>query len=376
MTCNQFNKKQKKVLHILYSGLGGHGNVLFSMIDADIDNRLNYEILFTGIEDVREEYIDKCNINKLKWGFIKKQQGIDISFYWKIFQFIMISKPDVVFLHGSGAIIPAWVAQKRHFLSKIIVRETQANHLKKTSEWIFLVISMLLANHIVFLTKEFRDIVKEKIKCFFQNDKVRIIPNGIDLSIYIKNKYNGPFGDKNKIRLGMQSRLVPIKDHKTLLEAIFLLKDKYYFNQIELYIAGDGSTREYLEQLAIDLGINNNVLFLGMINQNGLIRLLNDLDIYIHASMGETMSTALMQAMASRLPLIASDVHGINNMIEHEVTGILVPVKNAQALAEAIHDCITDVDKMQLIAQNAFDFAEKEFSNYKMFNRYLKIMDS
>ncbi|MBK8495622.1 MAG: glycosyltransferase family 4 protein [Chitinophagaceae bacterium] len=55
---------------------------------------------------------------------------------------------------------------------------------------------------------------------------------------------------------------------------------------------------------------------------------LQSLDIYVHASLGETMSTAIMQAMACKLPIVASDVNGINNMIIHGKTGILVPTHN------------------------------------------------
>ena len=50
-----------KVLHILYSGLGGHGNVFFSLTDADIQNRFTFEALFNGVENMREEYVERCN---------------------------------------------------------------------------------------------------------------------------------------------------------------------------------------------------------------------------------------------------------------------------------------------------------------------------
>ena len=53
-----------KVLHILYSGLGGHGNVFFSLTDADIQNRFTFEALFNGIENMREEYVERCNKKK------------------------------------------------------------------------------------------------------------------------------------------------------------------------------------------------------------------------------------------------------------------------------------------------------------------------
>ena len=101
-----------------------------------------------------------------------------------------------------------------------------------------------------------------------------------------------------------------------------------------------------------------------------MIDFLQSLDLYIHASLGETMSTAMMQVMACGLPIIASDVDGINNMITTSVTGILVPVKNSLLLAEAIIDCIKNPIMMQTLAENAYQYALNHFSNQKMLEAY------
>lgn len=49
-----------KILHVLYSGLGGHGNVFFSMVDADRNGEFSFEALFNGVEEVKAEYIERC----------------------------------------------------------------------------------------------------------------------------------------------------------------------------------------------------------------------------------------------------------------------------------------------------------------------------
>jgi glycosyltransferase involved in cell wall biosynthesis len=93
----------------------------------------------------------------------------------------------------------------------------------------------------------------------------------------------------------------------------------------------------------------------------------------VHATLGETMSTAIMQVMACRLPIIASDVLGVNNMIKHNQNGLLVPAKNAEALRAAILQLIEDPKLSAELAANAFTFATENYSNIKMLQRYNEI---
>lgn len=359
-----------KILHVLYSGLGGHGNVFFSMVKADVDKEMEYEALFYGIEHVREEYIDQCKKNRIKFFVAKKTKGIDICYYVRILNSIKISNPDIVFLHGSAYIFPAKIAG---YLSKkkcrIIVRETQANHLKTNLQWITLSISMQLANKIVCLSPNFKEQIKEKIKWLYRRKKVVVIPNGIDLSVY---KPGEKKPDDSIIIIGMQSRIIQIKDHATLLEAFAIVKNfsKNTGKKVVLKIAGDGELKSDLIILSKQLNIEKDVIFTGMLNEPELTIFLNSLDIYIHASFGETMSTAIMQAMACGLPVIASDVEGINNMVANLLNGILVPVQNELLMARAIDRLINDPILKKSLGQNARIYAIDNFSNQTMFYNY------
>jgi glycosyltransferase involved in cell wall biosynthesis len=110
-----------------------------------------------------------------------------------------------------------------------------------------------------------------------------------------------------------------------------------------------------------------------MLEEKDLVQFLQKLDIYIHASLGETMSTAIMQAMACSKPIIASDVPGINNMIKQNQNGLLVPAKNAGALCNAILQLINDPELSAELATNAFTFATENYSNKKMLQQYKEI---
>ena len=63
-----------KILHVLYSGLGGHGNVFFSLVKADENKKFDYEAIFAGVEEVRDEYVTKCTDGDIQWKYIHKKK--------------------------------------------------------------------------------------------------------------------------------------------------------------------------------------------------------------------------------------------------------------------------------------------------------------
>jgi len=359
-----------KILHIAFSGLGGHGNVFFSMADADKEKQHEFEIIFFGNEEVREGYKEKASQRNIPWHFVKKKPGFDFGSYRQIEKIIRETQPDIIFLHSSSYIFPV----KKAILSiskkiKIIVRETQPNHLKTTLNWLGLCVSLVAATKVVFLSTEYRDVIKKKLSLFFSDKRTAVIPNGVDLDVYKpaeKNEHTG-------INIGMQSRLSETKDHATLIDAFALVLKSAGDGAVKLYIAGDGVCRLALEKQVQDLRISHAVEFTGMLEETALPQFINLLDIYVHATLGETMSTAIMQVMACRIPVIASDVLGVNNMIKHNQNGLLVPAKNAEALSAAILQLIQDGKLCTALAENAYTFATENYSNKKMLQRYNEI---
>ena len=351
--------------------MGGHGNVFFSLTDADAGHEFQYEGLFYGIEDVREGYKKKAEDRAIPWFFVKKKPGLDFSSYRKIIGIIKRSSPDILFLHSSAYIFPAKLAAL--FAAKktrIIIRETQPNHLKTRAEWVGLTFSLLAANKIIFLSKEYRDAIKKKFGILFPRKKTKVIPNGINLDIF--KPVPKPFSPI--VKIGMQSRLSASKDHSTLINAFELLLNKLQEEiNIELWIAGDGECMPQLVDLTKELSITDKVIFTGLLEETELPAFINSLNIYVHATTGETMSTAIMQVMACKVPVIASDVLGVNNMVLNEVTGLLVPVNDAEKMADAIYLLLKDAAIRNKISEKAYRFAVDNYSNKKMFNSYREV---
>lgn len=361
-----------KLLHILYSGLGGHGSDFFSAITADNTNEFSHVALFAGIESVREEYKKKCNQLNVEWNYVQKKKGLDFSYYKKVFNQMKKVNPDFIILYGSGLMLPAITYKTfKTKKSKIIKRETQANHLKRPMDWFDTICALLFADRIIYLTHTYRDEIKKKFKLLFNSQKVSIIPNGIDTLFYSQTPKAKTNADST-ILIGMQSRLVPIKDHKTLIHAFALINETHFAGKVKLLIAGDGETLGELQQLVFELSITDKVEFLGMLDEIELVQFLNELDIYVHASYGETMSTAILQAMACKLPIIASNVLGINNMLTDKETALLVPLEDVQSLFKAIISLINDPVLKKLISENAYKDCVLKYSNTHSWSLFKK----
>ncbi|MEO6540564.1 MAG: glycosyltransferase family 4 protein, partial [Ferruginibacter sp.] len=339
-------------------------------------NAFQYEAIFNGIEAVKPEYIESCETNQIPWSFVSKRPGLDLDYYRQLIKKIKDSDADIVFLHSSAYIMPAKLGSLFSKKKKrIIVRETQANHLKVKMEWVWLFVAMVIADRIVFLSREYREEIRKKLSMVYNSKKIAVIPNGLDLDLYKPSLFAH---SNTAMVIGMQSRLVRIKDHMTLLEAFSLLlrSGKITEGQLILKIAGDGDYYQALIDKTSALKLGNAVEFTGMLNEKELVEFLRSLDIYIHASLGETMSTAIMQAMAFGLPMVASDVRGIHNMIQDGITGRLVPAQDPDAMRSAIQELIKDPGKRKSLGKAARAYAEMQFSNEKMVDAYRELFTS
>ncbi|MBZ4190003.1 glycosyltransferase family 4 protein [Niabella beijingensis] len=368
------NKKKRRVLHILYGGLGGHASVFFSIVKSDVSSEFQSIALFYGVEEVRSDYLKRCDLMNIPYKVHQKKKGIDLRYYFSVFHSLVKLKPDVIFLHSASLILPVTLYRLIHKRTIIITRDTQAHHLKRKSEWLFFRMALRVTDHFVFLTKDSLDGAKayfKKADRLFK--KATIIPNGVDTDIYAPHKQEIHL---RSITIGMQSRLQKIKDHPTLLRAFALVKTKIPEKDFKLRIAGDGSTLEELQNLAKALGIGSDVEFCGMLNEEALVKFMDSLDIYVHATHGETMSNSIMQALACGLPTVGADVWGVNNMIHPYVTGLLFPREDATALSQKIIELVLNNTLRVQLSTEARNYAIAHYSLNRLFNDYRPLFGS
>jgi len=175
-------------------------------------------------------------------------------------------------------------------------------------------------------------------------EQVEVVPLGLDLDRFLwrptsqadlRPSLRVPAGAP---LLGIVGRLVPIKDHPTLFQALTLLPDGD--QAPHLLVVGDGERREELQRLAHRLGLGSRVHFLGW--RDDLETILGGLDVVICSSRNEGTPVALIEAMAAGVPVLSTDVGGVGDLVTHGETGWLVPPGDPSALARGIERLLGD----------------------------------
>ncbi len=353
------NNKVNRVVHVLYSGLGGHGAVMFGMLDGGFFADADHLVVLTGVEPPLPDYIERLERKKIQWRYVPKQPGRGyISFYRNLRRTIFDSDPCMVFVHGL-ATIPSVIWNRSRAI--VLLRETEPQSTKSVKDWGSLALAHTSVDAIVHLTQDAADTAAGKLRLLHRPSKVSIIGNGLGVDYFSPTPgWPDQLLAEPVVRLGMVARLQPNKDHITLIEAFDRLYEKYPSRKMRLEIAGDGTTRKTLETEVARRNLQDRVTFHGTLSAEGVRDLLRSLDIYVHATFGETMSNSIMQAMAVGLPVIASAVSGVTNMVTPDV-GRLYPSGDVQSLQSAIAGLLDDPDDARRLAADARTHALRKY---------------
>lgn len=187
-------------------------------------------------------------------------------------------------------------------------------------------------------------------------DKILYIPNGVDTGRFrpdleVRQRMRKILALDHKFIWLSIGRFEPPKDYETMLWAFTKVSRMY--PHAHLLIAGDGSLRSKIQTLAHELGITQNVSFLGI--RTDVPDLMNAADAFVMASLWEGMPVVLLEAHSVGLPVVATDVGGINEVVLHRKTGYLVPPRNHEALAQAMFQMMNlpngEIQKMKMLAR-------------------------
>jgi glycosyltransferase involved in cell wall biosynthesis len=369
---NERTPKMPKVVQIIYSGMGGHGSVAFSLIDADSNGEWNPIMGFFGIEPLSPAYAAICRSRGISYEYFGAHSGKSWRAWPRIFCWLTDTRPEAIVLHSVTALLPCKLYA---YLRKapLIVVEHQANALKRPSEWMFSRLAMLLADRVVVLTPAYNQELKDRLGLFYRAGKVCIIPNGIDLSRFSPHVHSVNRG--GSVRLGMAARFTSIKRQDVLIDMMVELRSREPGIEWHLSLAGDGEGWESIDRKVRAKGLEAYVSLPGQLGEDRLIEWYREIDFYLHASEGETLSTALLQAMASALPIVASDVPGIRSLVSGETNcGVLVERQSPQGFAESVIRLIEEPKAAANLGKAGRELIEKHYSHNYMFTNYKSLL--
>jgi len=202
-----------------------------------------------------------------------------------------------------------------------------------------------------------------------QRSKIFTIYNGIELSRFQCNRKIGQ-EVRNLISVG---NFKQAKGYPTLFKSIVILKQRLIREGIEipkLSVVGGGELEKELKELVVDYSIEDVVEFLGV--REDIPELLASNDIYVMASHWEGLSMSLIEALASGIPIVATDAGSNSEIVENGISGIIVPIKNPVALAEALFQLISNYELRQKFSMNAVE-SSKRFSIQTCVEKHLEL---
>jgi glycosyltransferase involved in cell wall biosynthesis len=193
--------------------------------------------------------------------------------------------------------------------------------------------------------------------------KVRVVANGVDIAALDAARPGPPVRRELGLPedvpvIGLVGRLDHWgKGHKELFTAMARIRERY---PVHALIVGGGRREAEVRQLAENLGLADAVLFLGQ--RQDVPDLLNAMDVFVLPSYSEGVSLALLEAMAAGRPVIASAVGGLPEVVTDGDTGLLIPPRDADALAGALERLLGDPAWAQQLGASARDHVREHYS--------------
>jgi glycosyltransferase involved in cell wall biosynthesis len=195
------------------------------------------------------------------------------------------------------------------------------------------------------------DIRRQLLRIGIAKERVQVIHNGVAHENFTEKR---AYELGNPPRLGTLARLHPQKGLDILLDALAFLPD------VHCHIAGEGPERRRLEQSISEKGLARRVHLEGQLKDPRPF--LEGLDLYVQSSRYEPFSNASLEALASGLPVAASDVDGTREMIRHEENGLLFPPENPRALADCLEKYLENPELRRRCGQRARRHVAEHFS--------------
>ena len=364
------------VVHLIYRlDFGGLETLLVDFINHMPPERYRHAVVcLTGYT----AFADKITRPGVELYSLDKQPGLGLGIHVKLFKLLRQLRPSVLHTYNFACAeyaAPAWLAgvpvrvhaehgrdasdpqglnRKHNFLRRALVpfidRYVPVSH--DLARWLTNVVGIPAA-------------------------KSELIMNGVDTVRFAPNLAAAvtPWAGQDVFVIGTVGRLQDVKDQASLIEAFALLVANKPEGRARLRLAvvGDGPLRDKLAHKAQSLGVLELVWFPGA--RNDIPELMRSFDLFALSSIAEGTPVTLLEAMACGLPVVATAVGGIPEVVQDGVNGALVPASNPQALANALDLYAADAARVALHGAAARTNIERHYSVAAMVGAYTALYD-
>jgi sugar transferase (PEP-CTERM/EpsH1 system associated) len=368
-------KKRIKVLHVvarIYPFAGMEQKVIQLLNQLDRKVYKPYLLSLTDIWGDPNDYLKK----DIQLYALNKQEGIQFHLVCELAKILMNNGIQIIHSHNWATLFHSVAAAKLARVPVVIHGEHGRDTANLDLSFKKKIVRRILYEQVdqfVAVAKDLKHIVIKDFRA--RSPKVRLILNGVELKKFtqsadlvdIKKKFRI---NKDEIVIATVAKLRPVKDIQTLINAFNIIQTLINaFNIIrdqkinsKLLIAGsfgedNNSYQSEIQQLVKKLNLQNHIVFLGELSD--IPQFLSVVDVYVNSSLSEGMSNTILEAMASGIPVVASEVGGNPELVRDGVNGFLFEARNEKECAFKILKILDDETLRKKMQTNAVRIIQK-----------------
>jgi sugar transferase (PEP-CTERM/EpsH1 system associated) len=362
----------KTVCHLIYRfDVGGLETVLVNLINTLPTD--NFKHIIISLTDASLQMQSRIQVKNVELIELHKTSGNDFSIHFKLWKLFRQYRPEIVHSYNIATLEYQFVS----FLAGVPLR-IHAEHGRDIydldgSNKKYQILRRVLNPFIHYwipVSQELATWLKQTVK--IPEAKIKLIYNGIDLDLYKPIKRL----QQNIFTVGTVGRAVSVKNQLMLIQAVELLLKQHpnLQKKLRLIIVGDGELLKKSIGYIHENQLQENIELLG--ERHDVYEILKTIDLFVLPSLAEGIALTLLEAMASGLPVIATNVGGNSELITVGENGHLVPSQKIEPLANCI---LNYVDNPKICRQHGMLSREKvetHFSLQAMTRNYLVIYNS
>jgi sugar transferase (PEP-CTERM/EpsH1 system associated) len=369
------------VVHVVFRlGVGGLENGLVNIVNRMPADNYRHAVVCIDQSTSFEKRITKTDVRVYS---LHRRPGRDWRASKRLFDLLRRLRPAIVHTRNLGAmdaLLPAFLAGVRVRIHGEHGLEVSDLHVSKWKYRLLRKLHSPLVTHYIALSRQLSLYLQQKIGV--ASSRVTEIANGVDTERFAPRPGRDDYRRKlvpgiahDTVLIGCVGRLEPVKDPLNLVRAVASLceRDGALRARVLAVIVGDGSLKAEIEQLAARLGIAANVLLTGA--RDDVPDILAALDLFASPSLAEGFSNTILEAMASGLPVVATDVGENARLVVEGQTGKLVPAGDPESLGAAIAEYCRSPDVMRAHGAEARRVVERDYTLDRMVSSYQSVYD-
>jgi len=368
------------IVHVIYRlDIGGLEILLSECIRRIPRQRFRHAIICTSGYSA---FVEKIAGTGTPIYSLDKPAGLGLSAHLRLWKLLRTLRPTILHTYCISAVeytatgMLAGVPVRLHSEHGRNLNEADGRNLKYN---VLRRVMALMMHSCITVSSDLQSWLAEIVRV--PRSKISCIPNGVDTDKFSPNSMQLPSGPAHvsgpdRFVIGTVGRVCEVKNQAALVDAFVLLLERFRGNkpELSLTIIGDGPLLTPLKEKISGLGIAHHVWTPGA--RNDIAEIMKTFSVFVLPSLSEAMPVAALEAMATGIPVIASRVGGLPDIIKENMTGMLVDSPCPECLVEAISEYVQDPDMGKWHGAAGRKFVERHHGIDRMVNAYLALYDA